>query len=333
MANIAVLGSGGWGTAMAIMTAKHGHRVSLWSKFQSEIDTLSATRENPLLKGALIPKSIELTSDIACTEGADIIILAVPSVAVRSVCRELKGIYNGQTVVNIGKGLEESSLMRLSEVINEELSNPKALAVMSGPSHAEEVARGIPTANVVASKSKRTARYVQNQLMNESFRLYTTKDIVGTELGGALKNVIALAAGTVDGLGLGDNTKAALMTRGIAEIARLGVKMGGDRETFSGLAGIGDLIVTCTSMHSRNRRCGILIGKGVPASEAVAEIGMTVEGYKTASAAYRLAIKEKADMPIITEIYRVLYENKSPKEAITDLMLREKKSEREESWK
>ncbi len=333
MAKIAVLGSGGWGSAMAIMTAKHGHSVTLWSKFESEIESLSKTRENPLLKGVLIPESVALTTDIGCVCDADIIVLAVPSVAVRSVCRTLKGIYSGQTVVNIGKGLEESSLMRLSEVINEELGNPKKLAIMSGPSHAEEVARGIPSANVVASRSKRTARYVQNQLMNESFRLYTTKDIVGTELGGALKNVIALAAGTIDGLGLGDNTKAALMTRGIAEMARLGVKMGGDRETFSGLAGIGDLIVTCTSMHSRNRRCGILIGKGVPAAEAVKEIGMTVEGYKTASAAYRLALKEKADMPIITEIYRVLYENKTPKDAISDLMLREKKSEHEDSWK
>ncbi len=333
MAKIAILGSGGFGTAMAVMTASHGHTVSLWSKFQNEIDSLLENRENPLLKGVLIPESVNLTADIGCVNGADIIILAVPSIAVRSVCRTLKGIYNGQTVINIGKGLEESSLMRLSEVINEELGNPKKLAIMSGPSHAEEVARGIPTANVIASKSKRTARYVQNQLMNESFRLYTTKDIVGTELGGALKNVIALAAGTIDGLGLGDNTKAALMTRGIAEMERLGVKMGGKRETFSGLTGIGDLIVTCTSMHSRNRRCGILIGKGFSASDAVSEIGMTVEGYKTAAAAYRLALKEKADMPIITEIYRVLYENKSPKEAISDLMLREKKSEHEESWK
>ena len=333
MARIVILGSGGWGTAMATMASRHGHSVVLWSKFQKEADNLSETRENPLLKGVKIPESVNITADIACAERADLIIIAVPSVAVRTVCREFSSIYGGQTVVNIGKGLEESTLLRLSEVINEELGSPKKLAVMSGPSHAEEVAVGIPTANVVASKSSETARYVQNILMNETFRIYTSKDVIGVELGGALKNVIALAAGITDGLGLGDNTKAALMTRGIAEIARLGEKMGGKRETFSGLTGIGDLIVTCTSMHSRNRRCGILIGKGVNPPDAVKEIGMTVEGYRTAVAAYKLAEREKVEMPIITEIYRILYEGKAPGEAINDLMIREKKSEHEVGWK
>ncbi len=333
MANIVILGSGGWGSAIAIMTATHGHNVTLWSKFKNEVDNLLETRENPLLKGITIPESVKITNDIACVNNADVIVLAVPSVAVRSVCRELKGIYNGQVLVNIGKGLEESSLKRLSEVINEELEAPVKLAIMSGPSHAEEVARGIPTANVVASKSKKTARYVQNIFMNETFRLYTSKDIVGVEIGGALKNVIALASGIVSGLELGDNTRAALMTRGLFEISELGDKLGGKRETFSGLTGIGDLIVTCTSFHSRNFRCGVLIGKGVSPLDAVKEIGMTVEGYKTAAAAYRLAKKEDVEMPIICEIYRVLYEGKSPKEAVADLMLREKKSEREDLWK
>ena len=333
MANIVILGSGGWGSAIAIMTATHGHNVTLWSKFKNEVDNLLETRENPLLKGITIPESVKITNDIACVNNADVIVLAGPSVAVRSVCRDLKGIYNGQVLVNIGKGLEESSLKRLSEVINEELEAPVKLAIMSGPSHAEEVARGIPTANVVASKSKKTARYVQNIFMNETFRLYTSKDIVGVEIGGALKNVIALASGIVSGLELGDNTRAALMTRGLFEISELGDKLGGKRETFSGLTGIGDLIVTCTSFHSRNFRCGVLIGKGASPLDAVKEIGMTVEGYKTAAAAYRLAEKEGVEMPIICEIYRVLYEGKSPKEAVADLMLREKKSEREDLWK
>lgn len=333
MANISVIGSGGWGTALAIMCAKNNHNVSLWSLFPEEIEGLKRDGENKkLLSGVKIPENIFLTSSLKELPETDVYVLAVPSFATRSICRLLKDILKENDVVcNIAKGLEEDSLKRLSEVIFDELPFCK-IAVMSGPSHAEEVARGIPTTNVVGSKDIKTARFLQDIFMNETFRIYTSEDMIGMELGGSLKNVIALASGVCDGMGLGDNTKAALMTRGIAEMVRLGVALGAKAETFTGLTGFGDLIVTCTSMHSRNRRCGILIGKGKTAKEALEEIGMTVEGYKTASAAYRLSLKASVDMPIITEIYKVLYEDKTAKKAIFDLMTRSKKHEAEEVW-
>lgn len=333
MAKIAVLGSGGWGTAIAVMTSKYNEKVSLWSLFNEEIEEIKKNGENvKLLKDIKIPKEIILTSDINCVNDADVVVLAVPSFATRATARLLKGVLKKNTVVvNIAKGLEESTLLRLSEVIEEEIPDVQ-LAVMSGPSHAEEVARGIPTTNVVSSKNVEIAEYVQDVFMNSMFRIYTSKDIIGAELGGALKNVIALAAGICDGMGFGDNTKAALMTRGITEMVRLGVSLGAKAETFAGLTGFGDLIVTCTSMHSRNRRCGILIGQGIKVEDALKQIGMTVEGYKSCHAAYQLAQKSGIEMPIITEAYKVLYENKPPKEAIFDLMTRMKKHETEDLW-
>ncbi len=333
MSKIAIMGSGGWGTAIAVMTSKFGNQISLWSVFPEEIDTIIKDKENKkLLRGIAIPKNINLTSDINCASDADVVVLAVPSFATRSTAKLLQPILKENTiVVNIAKGLEENSSKRLSQVLQEELPLCK-IVVMSGPSHAEEVALGLPTTNVVSSKNIETAQVVQDVFMNPTFRIYTSLDIIGAELGGALKNIIALAAGIIDGMGFGDNTKAALMTRGITEMVRLGVALGAKAETFAGLTGFGDLIVTCTSIHSRNRRCGILIGKGYNVEDALKEIGMTVEGYRTTKAAYKLALDLGIEMPIVNETYKVLYENKLPKDAILDLMTRMKKHETEDLW-
>ena len=333
MADIAVLGSGGWGCAMSIMLSKCGHKVSLWSKFEQEIEELSVSREHKkLLSGVKIPDSVDFCTDLECIKGKDIIVFAVPSFALRETARAVKGlIEEDQVIVNIGKGLEEITHKRLSQVIDEELSHKK-LCILSGPSHAEEVSRGFPTTNVASSEDIELARYVQDVFMNPAFRVYTNSDVIGAEIGGSVKNVIALCAGVCDGLGYGDNTKAALLTRGIAEMARLGVKMGAQYDTFMGLTGIGDLIVTCTSMHSRNRRAGILIGQGKNVKDSLSEVNMVVEGYTTAKAAYNLSKELNVEMPIITQAYCVLYENKSPKDAIKDLMSREKKDESEREW-
>lgn len=333
MSKIAIMGSGGWGTALAVMTNKFGNEVSLWSVFPEEIETIKRDKENKkLLPGIAIPENIYLTSDINCARNADVVVLAVPSFATRSTAKLLEPILKENSiVVNIAKGLEENTYKRLSQVLEEELPLCK-IVVMSGPSHAEEVARGVPTTNVVLSKDIAIAQFVQDVFMNETFRLYTSNDIIGAELGGALKNIIALAAGIIDGMGFGDNTKAALMTRGITEMVRLGVALGAKAETFAGLTGFGDLIVTCTSMHSRNRRCGILIGKGYKVEDALKEIGMTVEGYRTTKVAYKLALDFGIEMPIVNETYKVLYENKLPKDAILNLMTRMKKHETEDIW-
>ena len=333
MSRISVIGAGGWGTAISVMLATYGHEVMLWSRFQSDIDELLRTRENKrLLKGVKIPDNVKMSSDIGIAGEAEIIVMAVPSFAVRETARALKSHLNcGQILVNIAKGLEDTTGLRLSEVIFEETGFENFVA-MSGPSHAEEVARGIPTTNVVSSKYKETAQKIQDVFMNPVFRIYTSSDTIGLELGAALKNVIALCAGICDGMGYGDNTKAALMTRGITEIARLGVKMGARPETFAGLTGIGDLIVTCTSMHSRNRRAGILIGQGMSVENALKEVDMVVEGYKTAKAAHMLSLREHIEMPIVNEAYLVLYEGKDPATALSDLMTRNKKIEIEETW-
>ena len=331
MAKIVILGSGGWGTAVAVMMAKYSkHEIVLWSAFEEEIATLKSDGENKkYLPGIKIPEEITLISDISCTADADIAVIATPSFVVRSVCQKLRNFLpKDSVVVIISKGLEDGTLMRLSEVAFSELGDIK-LAVMSGPSHAEEVAKGIPSANVVSSNDVKISEYIQDTFMNDKFRLYTNNDIIGAELGGSLKNVIALAAGICDGIGYGDNTKAALMTRGIAEMICLGSAMGSNAQTFSGLTGFGDLIVTCTSMHSRNRRAGILIGQGLSADDAIKEVGMTVEGYKTCAAAHSLAQKYKVNMPIINEAYAVLYENKNVSDAMLDLMRRSKKTEHE----
>ncbi len=330
----AVIGSGSWGTAVALLLAGKGYDVYLWSWQQEETDRLNADRENKeFLPGIKLPDNIVCTHSMAeCTEGADIVICAAPSPATRTTAKQLsEHIADGQIVMNISKGLEESTLKRLSEVYAEEIPQAK-IAVMSGPSHAEEVSRGLPTTNVVACGDKDTAHFIQDVFMTDNFRVYTSSDVAGVELGGALKNVIALCAGISDGLGYGDNTKAALMTRGIAEISRLGVAMGADEKTFSGLSGIGDLIVTCTSMHSRNRRAGILLGKGKNLDETLKEVHMVVEGVNTAAAAYKLSQKYNISMPITAEAYKVLFENKNARDAVTDLMTRDKTFELD-AWK
>lgn len=333
MAKINIIGSGGWGTAVAVMLAKNGHSVLLWSYLEQESIEIEKNRENkPFLPGVKIPDGVEFTSDISKCGEADIIITAVPSHAMRQTAQKLAPyVKKGQLVLNISKGIEEGTYATLSQVLEQELPDCE-IAVMSGPSHAEEVSRGIPTTNVVAAKSETTVYKIQDIMMNPGFRIYTNPDIRGVELGGSLKNVIALCAGVLDGLGLGDNTKAALITRGIVEITRLGVALGAKPETFNGLSGIGDLIVTCTSMHSRNRRAGILIGQGKSCEEATAEVKMVVEGVKTCRAAKELADKVGVEMPIVNEAYKVLFEGMPVSQAIPNLMGREKKHESEQAF-
>lgn len=326
---IAVIGSGSWGTAMALLLAKKNYDIYLWSWQQSETDRLNLDRENKeFLPGNPFPDNIICSHDMAlCAADAELVITVVPSVATRSTARQLsKCIKNGQRILNISKGLEEGTLLRLSQIYKEEIPQAE-VSVMSGPSHAEEVCKGLPTTNVVASDNSETAKCIQNLIMSDNFRIYTSDDMIGVELGGALKNVIALCAGISDGLGYGDNTKAALMTRGIAEIKRLGMKMGAKAETFSGLSGIGDLIVTCTSMHSRNRCAGILIGEGCTLDETLEKVHMVVEGVNTASAAFELSEKYNVSMPIVEEAYNILFNKKSPSLAVSDLMTRKKKAE------
>jgi len=327
--NISVIGSGSWGTAVAVMLANKGYDIKLWSWIQEETDRLCADRENKeFLPGIAFPDNITCSHDVKyCIEGADLIITAAPSPATRTTAKTMAPfVKEGQKIINISKGLEKGTLKRLSEVYKEEI--PQAdISVMSGPSHAEEVSKGLPTMNVVASTTDETAKFIQDVLMSDNFRIYTSTDIIGVELGGALKNVIALCAGISDGMGYGDNTKAALMTRGIAEISRLGIAMGASTETFAGLSGIGDLIVTCTSMHSRNRRAGILIGQGYSLEETLEKVHMVVEGVNTATAAYELGKQYGVEMPVTEQAYKVLFEGESVKDAALNLMTREKKGE------
>ncbi len=330
MSNICILGSGGWGTAIAMLLLENKHNVTLWSFTKEECDLISSTRENTrCLPGVKIPEEITLTWDINCCKNQDIIVVATPSHGVRGVARMLKDIIpDNQIILNISKGIEEGTSLTMSQVIKEELPS-SVVAVMSGPSHAEEVSRGIPTTNVVASHSEEITNLIQDTFMTPTFRIYANDDIVGVELGGSVKNVIALCCGVLDGLGFGDNTKAALMTRGLVEMTRLGIAMGAKKETFSGLSGIGDLIVTCTSMHSRNRRAGILIGQGKTLDEAQKEVNMVVEGVRSCKATRELAQKLGVEMPIVFEAYRVLFEGENPRKAIENLMTRSKKNETE----
>ncbi|MCL2562495.1 MAG: NAD(P)-dependent glycerol-3-phosphate dehydrogenase [Oscillospiraceae bacterium] len=326
--NITVLGSGGWGTALAILLRENGHRVTLWSAFAAESEVLQLTRENPFLPGVTLPETLVCTADISSVRDAELVVLATPSFAVRETARAMREyLAPGAAVVVVSKGIERETLKHFSDVVRDELGEHARIAALSGPSHAEEVARGIPTACVAASADLAVARLVQDVFMSDRFRVYTSTDVIGVELGAALKNVIALAAGASDGLGCGDNTIAALMTRGLDEIATLAVALGGKRETLAGLAGVGDLIVTCTSRHSRNRRAGVLIGKGVPVSEAMEQVGGVVEGYYAAGAAQVLAAEAGVEMPVCGEIYRVLYEGKDPGRVLEDLMRRSKKAE------
>ncbi len=330
---ITVLGSGGWGTALALLLLRNGHEVTLWSYTESESATLRAKRENPVLPGIALPGELTLTSDLACAEGRDVVVMATPSFAVRSTATQAASrLSEGTVIVSVSKGIEENTSLTLTQVIAEATQGRFPIAALSGPSHAEEVARQVPTSVVAAAKDRAVAEMVQDLFMSPTFRVYTTDDVIGVELAAALKNIIALCAGVCDGLGFGDNTKAALMTRGLNEMARLGRAMGGRQETFAGLAGVGDLMVTCTSEHSRNRRCGILIGKGALPRDAVREIGMVVEGYYAAAAAKALADKAGIEMPISQAIWRVLYRGKDPRAAATELMTREKKPETEDIW-
>ena len=330
---VAVLGSGGWGTALALLLLENGHDVTLWSYMEAESAALREKRENPVLPGVALPEKLKLTADLSCVEGCAAVVLATPSFAVRTTARQARShMAPGTVVVSVSKGVEKETSLTLTDVIAQEVGESCPVAALSGPSHAEEVGRKVPTAVVAASRDKAAAQLVQDLFMSPRFRVYTTDDLVGVELGAALKNVIALCAGVSDGLGLGDNTKAMLMTRGLSEIARLGEALGGRKETFAGLAGVGALIVTCTSMHSRNRRCGIAIGQGVPVDKAVKDIGMVVEGYYAAATAKALADKAGVEMPITTAAYQVLYEGKDPKSVVTELMTRDKKNESEESW-
>lgn len=331
--NISVLGAGGWGTALAIVLAENGHRVALWGHDSAKCDIIRAQKENPRLPGVPLPDGLEITADIRCVNDCEVIVLATPSYAVRDTARKMAPyLGRGAVVVTASKGIEKDTSLTMTEIVEDELGAAHPVVALSGPSHAEEVGRGIPTAVVSASADQRAAELVQDIFMNPRFRVYTSDDVTGIELSAALKNVIALAAGCCDGMGLGDNTKAMLMTRGLAEIARLGEKMGGRKDTFAGLAGVGDLIVTCTSMHSRNRRCGILIGRGKTAGEAMKEVGAVVEGYYAAATAKTLADKLGVEMPISSAVYEVLYEKKDAKTVLHELMTRAKRKEVEESW-
>lgn len=329
MRNISILGAGTWGCALAILLAGKGEQVTIWTKIENEAKLLESNRKNMKnLPGAELPENVKVTLDLeeACKD-KDLIVMAVASPYIRSTARLAKPyIREGQVIVNVSKGIEDGTLYTLSEVLKEEL--PQAsIAVLSGPSHAEEVSRGVPTTIVVGAETKETARFIQDVFMTELFRVYTSPDITGIELGGSLKNVIALAAGIVDGLGYGDNTKAALMTRGMAEISRLGMKMGGKMETFAGLSGFGDLFVTCTSKHSRNWNAGNLIGQGKTMEEAMKQVNQVVEGVNSAKAALDLARKMEVEMPIVEQINLVLFEDKPAQEALSDLLGRDRRKE------
>lgn len=330
MSRIGVLGAGGWALAIAVLLNNNGHKVTVWSKLQSEIDMIKSEGENTKsLPGIKIPTEIELTTDINdVANDKDFLVMAVASPFVRSTSKELAALnIPNLKIVNVAKGIEESTLMTMTQIINDEIPDAK-VAVLSGPSHAEEVGRGIPTSCVIGADEKEFAEYLQDIFMSDVFRIYISPDVLGIEVGGSLKNVIALAAGVVDGLGYGDNTKAALITRGIHEISRLGVAMGGKIETFYGLSGIGDLIVTCASMHSRNRRAGILIGQGKTMTEAMEEVHMVVEGVHSAKAAYALSKKYEIDMPIVEKVSDILFNDEmNAKDAITELMQRDKRIE------
>jgi glycerol-3-phosphate dehydrogenase (NAD(P)+) len=330
--NIGVVGGGSWGTALAILLSKKGYNIDLWIRNEEQCKEINNSRENiKYLPGVVIPNNVFVTSNLVqVLDNKDLIVLAVPSYAVRETLISAKEhIKKDQIVVNVAKGIENDTLLRVSQIVHEIIPQGK-YGILSGPSHAEEVARDVPTTVVAASEEKKVARYIQDVFMTPKFRVYTNPDVIGVELGGSLKNVIALGAGISDGLGYGDNTKAALMTRGITEMARLGEKMGANKLTFTGLSGFGDLIVTCTSMHSRNRRAGILIGEGKSIDEAIKAIGMAVEGIKTTKSAYQLSQKYNSSMPIVKEIYEVLYEGKDVKNSVINLMLRDKKHEMED---
>lgn len=328
-----VLGGGGWGTALALLLLDNGHSVTLWTYREDEAARLREQRENPLLKGVALPDALEITSSLDAVADSGIVVMAVPSFAVRETARKAAPLLEPDAiVVSVAKGIEKDTALCLSQIIEQETGGKNRIVVLSGPSHAEEVGRRVPTGCVAASRDMVAAQVIQDAFMNTRFRVYTNSDVMGVELGAALKNVLALCCGISDGMGLGDNTKALLMTRGMTEMARLGVAMGGRKETFAGLSGMGDLIVTCTSMHSRNRRCGILIGQGKSVQEAIAGVGAVVEGYFAACSAHQLAEKAGVEMPICQSAYEVLYEGQPVQSVVDRLMNRGKRHEADESW-
>ena len=326
---IAILGDGGWGTTLAILLAHQGYSVTLWGVFPGYINTMQKSRRNPkFLPGVKIPPQVEITSDLkSAVLAKEIVVLAIPSQYTRAILKKIAGKFAANTIfLSVTKGIEISSSKRISEIIRLELGGVK-LAVLSGPTIAAEVARGIPTAAVVASANRQIRKTIQAVFSTKMFRVYTNPDVIGVELGGSLKNVIAIACGVSDGLGFGTNTKAAILTRGLAEISRLGKAMGAKLETFSGISGLGDLVTTCISKQSRNRKVGELIGKGKSLKEICRHMQMVAEGVPTAKSAYALSLKYKVDMPIIKEVYQLLYKNKSPRQAVNDLMTRKSKEE------
>ena len=326
----AVVGSGAWGTALAIRLCKNGHDVTLWTFEKNQIPQMESERINPRLPGAKLPEELKISADYACVKDCALVVVACPSFPIRSVCKGIAPHLNPDAVlVSVTKGLEFGTTLRMSQVVQQETGH--AVVALTGPSHAEEVALDIPTGCLAACEDQHLAEFVQDAFMAQNFRIYTSPDIVGAELGGALKNVIALCAGVTDGMGFGDNTKAMLMTRGLTEMARLGVSLGARKDTFAGLTGVGDLIVTCTSMHSRNRRAGILIGQGVGVQEAMEQVGAVVEGYYAARSAWELCRKQGVNMPIFKAAYEVLYEGASPQIAIKELLLRDRRPESEDA--
>ena len=327
---VSVVGSGAWGTALAIRLHKNGHDVTMWTFEKDLIEEMEQTRRNPRLTGAELPDGLKISGDYACVRGSKLVVIASPSFPMRSVCRGVAPfIDEDAVVVSVTKGIEDGTCKRMSQIVADETG--KKVVVLCGPSHAEEVALDMPTGCLAACEDQTLAEFVQDAFMSEYFRIYTSSDPVGAELGAALKNVIALCAGVCDGLGAGDNTKAMLMTRGLTEIARLGVAMGAHKDTFAGLTGVGDLIVTCTSMHSRNRRAGILIGQGKDVQTAMKEVGAVVEGYYAAKSAWALAQKMGVEMPITEAAYKVLYEGLSAKDMTRQLLNRGKKAESEDA--
>lgn len=327
MKNIAIIGSGSWGVALAIHLAKLGNKVKIWSFMQEEADLINNEKKCKFLPEITLPEGIYCTTSYEeAIKDSEIILHVTPSKFTRNTVKEYKKYVTNQTIVICTKGFEKETLSSLDEVFKQEIPNVK-LAVLSGPSHAEEVSKAVPTAMVIASEDEKIANELRDIFMNENLRVYTSKDVKGVELGGALKNIIAFCAGVAAGIGLGDNTFAALITRGLCEISRLGVALGGKYETFYGLTGLGDLIVTCLSEHSRNRTAGKLMGQGKTLEEARNQIGMVIEGVDNIEVAYELAKKYNVDMPIVNAVYDMLYNNLSPKEGVTMLMTRDKKSE------
>lgn len=327
----AVIGSGAWGTALASLLCKNGHDTTLWCRTPEKAAQMQETHINPRLSQVTLPEKLKFSGDPACAAGCSMVVIACPSFPIRTVCRAVAPyIPKDAVMVSVTKGIEEGTLLRMSQVVSQETGHETVVA-LSGPCHAEEVAIGLPTGCLAACEDKASAEFVQDAFMSDTFRVYTSPDIVGAELGGALKNVIALCAGVTTGLGFGDNTKAMLMTRGLTEMARLGVSLGAHKDTLAGLSGIGDLIVTCTSLHSRNNRAGILIGSGKTPQEAMAEVGAVVEGYYATKSAWELCQKQQVDMPIIHAAYQVLYENADARKTVAALLTRQRRAESEDA--